>query len=65
MEHLRSIGVFVRAAEQQSFAAAAAVLGLTPSAVSKAVSALERSLGVRLLTRTARGVSLTEEGRCV
>lgn len=62
MEHLRSIGVFVQVAELHSFAAAAAVLGLTPSAVSKAVAALERSLGVRLLTRTARGVSLTEEG---
>ncbi|WP_298824238.1 LysR family transcriptional regulator [uncultured Piscinibacter sp.] len=62
MENLRSIGVFVRAAELQSFAAAAAVLGLTPSAVSKAIATLERSLGVRLLTRTARGVSLTEEG---
>lgn len=62
MENLRSIGVFVRAAELQSFAAAAAVLGLTPSAVSKAVATLERSLGARLLARTARGVALTEEG---
>jgi LysR family transcriptional regulator for bpeEF and oprC len=62
MENLRSIGVFVRAAELRSFAAAAAVLGLTPSAVSKAIATLERSLGVRLLARTARGVSLTEEG---
>ena len=62
MENLRSIGVFVRAAELRSFAAAAAALGLTPSAVSKAVATLERSLGVRLLRRTARGVSLTEEG---
>lgn len=62
MENLRSIGVFVRAVELQSFAAAAAVLGLTPSAVSKAVAALEGSLGVRLLARTARGVALTDEG---
>ena len=62
MENLRSIGVFVRAAELRSFAAAAAVLGLTPSAVSKAVATLERSLGVRLLARSAHGVSLTEEG---
>lgn len=62
MEHLRSIGVFVQVADLRSFAAAAGVLGLTPSAVSKAVAALERSLGVRLLTRTARGVSPTEEG---
>jgi len=62
MENLRSIGVFVRAVELRSFAAAAAVLGLTPSAVSKAIGTLERSLGVRLLVRTARGVSLTEDG---
>jgi LysR family transcriptional regulator for bpeEF and oprC len=62
VENLRSIGVFVRAAELRSFAAAAAVLGLTPSAVSKAVATLERSLGIRLLARSARGVSLTDEG---
>lgn len=62
MENLRSIGIFVRAAELRSFAAAAAVLGLTPSAVSKAIGTLERSLGARLLVRTARGVSLTEDG---
>jgi DNA-binding transcriptional LysR family regulator len=62
MEHLRSIGVFVRTVELRSFAAAAAALMLTPSAVSKAVGALERSLGVRLLVRGARGVGLTEEG---
>lgn len=62
MDRLRGIGVFVKAAELRSFASAAAVLGLTPSAVSKAVATLEHSLGVRLLARTARGVSLTEEG---
>src|SRR4051794_28060505 len=62
MEHLRSVGVFVRTAELQSFAAAAAALSLTPSAVSKAVGALEQSLGVRLLVRGARGVILTDEG---
>lgn len=62
MKNLHSIGVFVRAAELQSFAGAAAVLGLTPSAVSKSVATLERSLGVRLLARTARGVMPTEEG---
>ena len=62
MEHLRSVGVFVRTVELQSFAAAAAALGLTPSAVSKAVGTLERSLGLRLLVRGARGVGLTDEG---
>ncbi len=62
VEHLRSVGVFVRTVELQSFAAAAAALGLTPSAVSKAVGVLERSLGLRLLIRGARGVGLTDEG---
>lgn len=62
MEKLRGIGIFVRTVELQSFAAAASALGLTPSAVSKAVAALERSLGVRLLARGARGVAPTDEG---
>jgi LysR family transcriptional regulator for bpeEF and oprC len=62
MDHLRSIGVFVRTADLRSFAAAAAALGLTPSAVSKSIGALEQSLGVRLMVRGARGVMLTEEG---
>lgn len=62
MEHLRSVGVFVRTVELQSFTAAAAALSLTPSAVSKAVGVLERALGVRLLVRAARGVRPTQEG---
>jgi len=62
MENLRSIGVFVRTVDLGSFASTAAVLGLTPSAVSKSISALERALKVRLLLRSSRGVVLTEEG---
>ena len=62
MEKLRSVGVFVRAVELRSFAAAASALQLTPSAVSKAIAGLEASLGVPLLTRSARGVVLTAEG---
>ncbi|HET7543585.1 MAG TPA: LysR family transcriptional regulator [Polyangiaceae bacterium] len=53
---------FVTAAEAKSFRAAARKLGLTPSAVSKAITRLEARLGSRLLNRTARSVSLTEEG---
>jgi DNA-binding transcriptional LysR family regulator len=53
---------FVRVVERQSFAAAAAALKLTPSAVSKLVSRLEDSLGVRLLLRTTRRLALTSEG---
>lgn len=62
MDKLRSVGVFVRAVELHSFAAAASALQLTPSAVSKAIAGLESSLGVPLLTRSARGVALTTEG---
>lgn len=61
-EHLRSIGVFVRTVELGSFAAAAAALGLTPSAVSKSISVLERSLNVRLVTRSTSGIAPTDEG---
>jgi DNA-binding transcriptional LysR family regulator len=53
---------FVAAAECQSFREAARKLGLTPSAVSKAITRLEARLGLRLLNRTSRTVSLTEEG---
>ena len=53
---------FVRVVERQSFSAAAAALGLTPSAVSKLVSRLEDRLGVRLLHRTTRRLALTPEG---
>lgn len=53
---------FVAAAEAKSFREAARRLALTPSAVSKAISRLEARLGLRLLNRSARVVSLTEEG---
>jgi DNA-binding transcriptional LysR family regulator len=53
---------FVRVVEHQSFSAAADMLGLTPSAVSKLVSRLEERLGVRLLHRTTRRLALTSEG---
>jgi LysR family transcriptional regulator, regulator for bpeEF and oprC len=53
---------FVTAAEAKSFRVAARKLGLTPSAVSKAVTRLEARLGLRLLNRSSRSVSLTEDG---
>lgn len=53
---------FVTAAEVRSFREAARKLGLTPSAVSKAITRLEARLGSRLLNRTSRSVSLTDEG---
>lgn len=48
--------------EEQSFAAAARRLALSPPAVTRAVSSLEQELGVRLLQRTTRIVRLTEAG---
>ncbi|MEU5946169.1 LysR family transcriptional regulator [Micromonospora sp. NPDC047465] len=59
-EALRS---FVRAAELGQLQRAAEELGVTQQAVSKRIAALERELEVRLLTRTARGVELTLDGR--
>lgn len=53
---------FVTAARARSFRAAAKQLGVTPSAISKAISRLEAELGVQLLRRTARSVTLTSEG---
>ncbi|MDU8914181.1 LysR family transcriptional regulator [Aestuariicoccus sp. MJ-SS9] len=53
---------FVVVVEQGSFTGAARILGLTPSAVSKLVGRLEDQLGVRLLHRTTRRLSMTSEG---
>jgi LysR family transcriptional regulator, regulator for bpeEF and oprC len=62
MENLNALVVFARVAETRSFTAAADRLGLTSSAVSKSVSRLEQELGVRLLNRSTRVVTLTSDG---
>jgi DNA-binding transcriptional LysR family regulator len=59
----RSINIFIEAAKEHSFKAAARHLGITPSAVSKAIARLESELGVVLLIRNSRTVTLTEEGQ--
>jgi DNA-binding transcriptional LysR family regulator len=59
---LDGVEAFVRVAERRSFRQAAADLGVTPSAVSQAVRALEARMGVTLFTRTTRSVGLTEAG---
>ena len=59
---LDGVEAFVRVAEHRSFRGAAAELGVTPSAVSQAVRALEGRVGVALFTRTTRSVGLTEAG---
>ncbi len=60
---LSQLAVLAIVAEARSFRKAAVELGIAPSAVSHAVSALEASLGVRLIARTTRSVAPTEEGR--
>jgi DNA-binding transcriptional LysR family regulator len=63
MNRLFEAEAFVLVAEKGSFTAASQRLGITPSYASKLVSRLEDRLGVRLLQRTTRKLSLTEPGR--
>jgi DNA-binding transcriptional LysR family regulator len=62
MQDLERMAVFAKVVEAKSFSEAARRLGLTKSAVSKAVTQLERSVGARLLNRTTRAMSVTEAG---
>jgi DNA-binding transcriptional LysR family regulator len=62
IEHLKHVLNFVRVADSGSFTAAAHRLGVSPAAVSKSVSLLEGKLGVKLLNRTTRSLSLTDDG---
>ena len=59
---LSSLATFLVVAEERSFTRAAKQQGVSPSAVSHAMRALEEELGVRLLARTTRSVSLTDAG---
>jgi DNA-binding transcriptional LysR family regulator len=61
-DRLSGIAAFVRAADAASFAVAAEQMGLSRSAVGKAVARLEERLGVQLFHRTTRSLSLTDEG---
>src|SRR3984885_409008 len=60
---LGGVGVLAAVVEAGNFVRAAGALGLTPSGVSRAVARLEARVGVLLLDRTPRAVSLTDEGR--
>src|SRR6202000_1544581 len=59
---LDGVEAFLTVAEFWSFRRAAAELGVTPSAISQAIRALEARIGAALFTRTTRSVGLTEAG---
>jgi DNA-binding transcriptional LysR family regulator len=60
---LSGVTVLIAVVEAGTIARAAEALGLSPSGVSRALSRLEQRVGVRLLARTTRSLSLTDEGR--
>lgn len=63
LDHFGDVLAFVRVADTASFTQAAERLGVTRSAVGKSIVRLEENLATRLIHRTTRSVSLTEEGR--
>jgi len=63
MDQLHCMKAFVRVVEHGAFARAADDMGISRASVTDAVGKLEKRLGVRLLNRTTRRVSLTDEGR--
>ncbi len=63
MDRFHLMSVFVAVAEEEGFAAAARRLRMSPPAVTRAISALEEHLGIKLLNRTTRFVRTTEAGQ--
>ena len=62
MDRIDAMQAFVAVADLEGFAPAARKLGLSPSAVTRLIAALEERLGARLLQRTTRQVTLTDAG---
>lgn len=62
IDHFKHVLNFVRVAESRSFTSAADRLGISVASVSKSVSLLEARLGVKLVNRTTRSLSLTDDG---
>ena len=62
MDCLGPLNAFIHAAENRSFTAAGRELGISASAVGKAVARLEQRLGVQLFHRSTRSITLTPEG---
>jgi len=65
LPNLEDLNIFVQVAKRASFAAVAEQLGMSAAFISKRVRLLEQQMGVRLLHRTTRRVSLSEEGERV
>src|ERR1700693_3994471 len=63
MLDLNDIVVFARVVEAGSFTAAARLLGMPKTTVSRRIAALEREVGVRLVQRTTRSLNMTDAGR--
>ena len=63
LSQLDGLIAFWKVAEHGGFTSASAALAVSPSALSQAIRQLEKRLGVRLLNRTTRSVSLTEAGQ--
>jgi DNA-binding transcriptional LysR family regulator len=63
MDKLRAMQIFVQIVESGSLTAAADSMRMSPPTVVRSLAALERATGVRLLNRTTRRLSLTDEGR--
>jgi len=62
MDHFSALPIFVSVVECGSFSAAGQKLGLSKSAISKRITQLEQHLGIQLLQRTTRSLSLTDAG---
>lgn len=63
LDHIGDLLAFVRVADAHSFTTAAEKLGMTRSAIGKCIARLEQGLGVRLLNRSTRSVSMSDDGQ--
>lgn len=63
MDKYRQMNTFLRVARTGSFTAVSSQVGQSPAAITRLINALESSLGVRLLNRSTRSLSLTEAGK--
>jgi DNA-binding transcriptional LysR family regulator len=63
IDRARALNLFVAVVEQGSFSGAGRIVDMSPSAVARAIDRIEARLGVRLLLRSTRALSLTAEGR--